>query len=303
MNIKNFISGYRSSFFRFLEKIPVPILAIVGGLFVYAIGSFPSLALISIIPFPFSPIALILFLYLFLRYFSGRLGDQKSSFVRFRKWAFRSIRLEGKVWVWALTAVLLFVLVVQSMFVVTFRIFEYDPQVMMTFQPGDHPLWILWLAAVASALIAGITEEVGFRGYMQVPMEAKYGKWVANIFVSVVFVIFHLNQGWTQPQMYLILFSGSILLGMLATASYSLIPGILAHFLVDIPNFSYWWSGIAGQFAYRPIVETGVDTHFLVWMAILILSLGLFLRTVARIKNERLHNERVNIGGLEAANT
>jgi membrane protease YdiL (CAAX protease family) len=300
MNKKNTISGNRSSFFRLIERIPVSIKAIVVGIVVYAIGSFPSLALISIIPFPFSVIALFLFLYLYIMYFSGRLGDQNSSFVKFRKWNFRSMRLNEKVWVLGFAGALLFVVVVQSLFVVTFRLFEYDPQVMNTFQLGDLPLWFLWLAAIASALIAGITEEVGFRGYMQVPMEAKYGPWVANIIVSMTFVLFHLNQGWAQPSMYVILFGGSFLLGMLAAASGSLIPGIIAHFLVDIPNFSYWWSDIAGQFTYRPIAATGIDAHFLVWMALLISSLWLFLLVVSRIRKERLHSATVNIEGLEA---
>lgn len=300
-NNNNTLSGTKSSLYRLIERIPVPIKAIVVGIVIYAIGSFPSLALTSIIPFPFSLIALFLFLYLYLMYFSGRLGDQDSAFVKFRKWNFRSMRLNGKVWAWGLAGALLFILVVQSLFIVTFRLFEYDPQVMTTFQLGDLPLWLLWFFAIASALVAGVTEEVGFRGYMQVPMEAKYGPWVANIIVSVAFVLFHLNQGWAQPSMYWILFSGSFLLGLLATASGSLIPGIIAHFLVDIPNFTYWWSDIAGKFAYRPITETGIDIHFLVWTAILISSLALFLLAVRRINKERLHAATVDIRGLEAA--
>ena len=45
-------------------------------------------------------------------------------------------------------------------------------------------------------LVAGITEEVGFRGYMQVPLEQKYGPGIAVLLVSLVFVVAHLNQAW-----------------------------------------------------------------------------------------------------------
>ena len=147
--------GTKSSLSRLIERIPVPIKAIVAGIVVYSIGSFPSLAVISFIPCPFSIIVLFLFLLLCVKYFSGRWGDKSSSSVKFRTGNFRSTRLTGNVWVWGVTGALLFVVVVQSTFVVTFRLFEYDPDVMTTFQLGDLPLWFLWLAAIASARAAG----------------------------------------------------------------------------------------------------------------------------------------------------
>ena len=173
-------------------------------------------------------------------------------------------------------------------YLVTFRIFEYDPDVMVTFQLGDHPSWLLWFFSVASALIAGISEEVGFRGYMQVPMESKYNPWVANTIVSVIFLLFHLNQGWAVPSMLPILFVSSILIGMLVFSSNSLLPGIIAHFAVDIFNFSYWWSDLAGKFDYRPISETGIDAHFLIWLTVFISSVVLFLLVAGKTKQERL---------------
>lgn len=92
---------------------------------------------------------------------------------------------------------------------------------------------------------------------MQAPREAKYKPWLANEIVSVVFVIFHLNQGWAQPFLVVLLFLSSILVGMLVMASGFLIPGMIAHFAVDIFNFSYWWSDLAGKSEYRPLAETG----------------------------------------------
>ncbi|MCJ7738235.1 MAG: CPBP family intramembrane metalloprotease [Anaerolineae bacterium] len=283
-------SRTKSSLSRLIERIPVPIKAIVVGIVVYAIGSFPSLAAISFLPLPFSIIVLFLFLFLYVKYFSGRWGDESSSSVRSRTENFRSIKLTGSVWAWGVTGALLFVVVLQSIFVVTFRVFEYDPDVMMTFQLGDLPLWYLWLAAIASALIAGVSEEIGFRGYMQTPLATRYRPWVANVIVSVVFVLFHLNQGWAQPALYGLLFVGSFMLGLLATASGSLIPSIIAHFVVDIFNFGYWWSDIAGEFEHRPISETGIDTHFLVWVAVLVSSLLLFLLATRKTESERLRS-------------
>jgi len=275
-------------FLQVLERTPVPIKAILAGAVVYAIGSFPSLIIISLIPFPLSIFILFLFLFLYVTYFSGRLGKRGFPSLKTRIENFRAIRLNRKVWFWGVTSAMFFVVWQQSMWVVTFRIFKYDPKVMLTFQLGDLPLGFLWFAAIASAFIAGISEEVGFRGYMQVPIEGKYKPWVANVIVSIVFLLFHLNQGWAQPSMYALLFVSSIFIGMLVIASGSLIFGIIAHFVVDIFNFSYWWSDLAGKFEYRPISETGVDTHFLVWIVIFFISSTLFLLATDRVKKERM---------------
>ena len=282
----------QSSWSRFLQRIPVPIKAVLMGITVYAIGEFSSLIAVGSIPFPFSVIALFLTLFLYLGYFSGRLGKKDSLSVRFRAENFRSISLSKNVWWWGVLAALVFVVVQQSMFVVTFRIFEYKPEVMLTFQHQirDLPRELWWFYAIVSALIAGIAEEVGFRGYMQIPLEKKYKPWIANTTVSVIFLLFHLNQAWAEPSMYGILFLSSILIGMLVMASNSLIPGIIAHFAVDIFNFSYWWSNLAGEFQYRPIAETGMDGHFLVWIGVFISSFVLMLLIIDKTKQERLRS-------------
>jgi len=282
--------GSQSPIAQFIKKIPVQIKAILLGIMIYTLGSYPALVANSIIPFPFSLIVLFVILFIYLKYFSGRLGIKGPLSVSFRTENFREIRLSGEVWRWAILGALIFVVIQQSMFVVTFRIFEYDPDVMVTFQLGDHPSWLLWYFSVASALIAGISEEVGFRGYMQVPMESKYKPWIANTIVSVIFLLFHLNQGWAVPSMFPILFVSSILIGMLVIASNSLLPGIIAHFVVDIFNFSYWWSDLAGKFEYRPITETGTDVHFIIWLVAFILSVMLFLLVARKTKQERLNS-------------
>ncbi len=72
------------------------------------------------------------------------------------------------------------------------------------------------------------------------------------------------------------LFGISVLWGILARVSGSLIPGMISHTVADIVNFSYWWTDVAGTFDKRPISETGIDTHFIVWFAVLAASLALF---------------------------
>lgn len=286
------------SLLKLITRIPVPLKALLAGIMVYAIGSYPSLIIISIVPFPVSAILLLLYLFIYIKYFSGNWGDKTSVNARARSKYFRALRIPGTVFWWGLMGALLFVIWQQSLWEITFRIFEYDPEVMETFHLGDLPLIMLWFASIASALIAGISEEVGFRGYMQVPMENRYKPWVANVFVSVFFLIFHLNQGWAEPSMFILLFGSSILIGMLAMACGSLIPGIIAHFLVDIFNFTYWWSDLAGSFELRPVSETGIDAHFILWLTSLVISLFLFLLITRKTKKERLQSAAVVTGSI-----
>ena len=55
----------------------------------------------------------------------------------------------------------------------------------------------------------------------------------------------------------------SVLLGLLAWSSRSLIPGMIGHGLMDVGLFAYWWTGIAGSFHQLPLAQTGMDLPFL----------------------------------------
>jgi membrane protease YdiL (CAAX protease family) len=171
---------------------------------------------------------------------------------------------------------MLVVVVMESGFVITFRILKFPAEAWaLGYDFSAVPLWLAWLLIVMAALVAGITEEVGFRGYMQVPLEKRYGSVVGITIVSIVFIVSHLNQAWAPPVLFL-LFAISVMWGILAYTSGSLIPGIISHTVADIFNFSYWWTDVAGRFDKRPIAETGIDAHFVVWVLIFVASVALF---------------------------
>jgi hypothetical protein len=76
-------------------------------------------------------------------------------------------------------------------------------------------------------------------------------------------------------------------MGILAYATGSLIPSIVAHVVLDVFNFSYWWSDVAGRFAKRPLAETGIDAHFILWGLVLGASLALLVWTLHKINVAR----------------
>jgi membrane protease YdiL (CAAX protease family) len=264
-----------SAMLRFWQRIPVVIRAIVSGLFVFAIaGSVARMVVLVLIPAPWSVVVMGGVLWAYWKYFSGSWWPKSTAEARSNR--FRATGLSAGVWKWILMAAMLVVVVFESGFVVTFRILEFPAEAWaLGYDFSAAPLWLAWLLVVMAALVAGITEEVGFRGYMQVPLERRYGSVVGITIVSIVFVVFHLNQAWAPPVLFL-LFAISVMWGILAYTSGSLIPGMISHTVADIFNFSYWWTDVAGTFDKRPIAETGIDAHFVVWVLVFVASVALF---------------------------
>ena len=260
---------------RFWERIPVVVRAIVLGFLVFAIvGSVAWTAILILIPAPWSIVVMAIVLWIYLRYFRGSWWPKATA--EARRVRFRATRLSIGAWRWSLIAALLAVVVFQSSLVVAFRIIEFPAEAWaLGYDFTDAPIWQVWLFILMAALVAGITEEVGFRGYMQVPLEKRYSPAVGITIVSIVFVVAHLNQAWAGG-ILIILFAISALWGVLAYVSGSLVPSIISHTVTDIFNFSYWWTDVAGTFDKRPIAETGIDMHFIVWVLIFLASIALF---------------------------
>lgn len=262
-------------------RIPIIIRAVVSGLLVYGIcGLVAWMSVLAFIPVPWSLVVMWGVLVLYLKYFSGSWWPKSTAQVRSEN--FRAVKLSANTWKWSLITALLIVVVIQSGLVVTFRIVEFPAEAMnIGVDFKAFPIWQVWLYITLMASVAGITEEVGFRGYMQVPLEKRYGPVFGIIFVAIMFMILHLNQAWA-PFVLFHLFLFGAMWGILAYASGSIIPGIFSHVVGDIFSFSYWWTDVAGTFDKRPITETGIDTHFIVCVLILMISIILFVWTVRK---------------------
>ena len=161
---------------------------------------------------------------------------------------------------------------------------EFQPETFKIFRSvTDSPAWMNWSLIIMGSLVAGICEEVGYRGYLQKPLEQKYGPAMGISITSLVFVIIHLHQAWASGLVLVQLFVVSFLAGYLAYASRSLLPGIIAHIALDIINFSYWWSDVLGNFEHKPIGVTGIDGHFIGTVSMVILSTVLFLLVIRKL--------------------
>lgn len=272
---------------NFWNRIPVAIRAIVTGLLVALLGIILWDIDFTFIPSPWSLLTMILILWAYVKYFSGGWLPTKNAVIR--RINFRNIKLSAKEWKLGLIAAMLFVVVFQSSFVVTFRITQF-PEFAFKSQYkllDNLPTWLAWLTIIVSSLVAGVCEETGFRGYMQVPLEKRYGAIWGIIITSLFFFLLHLDKNWA-PLIIGHIFFASILLGLLAYNSGSLLPGIIGHTVMDICNFSYWWSNVAGNFEKKTIFVTGLDVHFTVWCLIFLTATIFFFFTVFNLKKIRI---------------
>ena len=262
-----------SPIIRLWQRIPVLIRAIVSGLFVTFVGVGAWLLCLAVIPAPWSAVVMGGILWLYWKYFSGSWWPRSTAVARSQN--FRSVKLSTAVWKWSLAGTFLFVVILQSATVLTFRLIEFPAEAAADYGLDALPVWVAWITIIMASLVAGICEETGFRGYMQAPLEERYGPAVGITIVSIMFTVFHLNQAWAQPVLFQI-FAISTLFSILAYTSGSLIPSIIGHTIMDIFNFAFWWTDLGGDFEWQTIAVTGIDLLFITAVLTFVVSLVLF---------------------------
>ena len=267
-------------------KLPISLRAIISGLLIALAATNVWPLLLLNLGVPLAAFAEAIFLALYLWWAGG--GGPPRTTQAARATAFRRGRLSPTQWSWGLIAALFFAATIHASIVLLFRFVSFP---MAVFRHGYDLSFIAslplrWLAVVVSAISAGICEETGFRGYMQRPIEQRYGAPVAILISSLFFMALHLTKGWATPGMVPIVFGAGVLLGLLAWSSGSLIPGMIGHAVMDIGLFGYWWTGIAGDFTARPITETGVDQPLLIACAAFATSFLIVLLAISRLRRQ-----------------
>lgn len=136
--------------------------------------------------------------------------------------------------------------------------------------PLPHiPMHSLIALAVMSAVAAGIPEEVGFRGYVQVPLERRYGSVFGVLFVAFVFALAQLNHGLSIFLPFDFLFG--VVFGILAYRANSLLPGAVLHSAFDVILFVAG-RRIAAALSAKPVIwSSGSDVCFWVWLVTFVL--------------------------------
>src|SRR3984957_11174594 len=193
-------------------KLAISLRAVVSGLFLAVISLNVWPVLLAILPLPLAAAAEAAFLLSFLWWVAG--GGPPDSTKSDRAASFRSGKLSVMRWVWGLCAALFFAVTVHASIVLLFRVVPFP---VAAFRNGYdlsfiHSQFLKWTAILISAVSAGICEEIGFRGYMQQPIEQRSGVLPAVLISSLFFMAVHLTKAWATLGMIPIVFGAGLLL-------------------------------------------------------------------------------------------
>src|SRR5262245_18922096 len=178
------VSALRSLWIR----VPIVVRAILVGGIAALLGTSPWAFLVSLnlrhgsaVPWAVAPTALYLWLYVW--YARGK-GWPRST-AEARRATCRWNRVPEEVWGPALFAGLTGLVSVLLLQGVLGRLVRLPQQ--QDIDPTKYPLGTVFLWVLMSSLVAGVTEETAFRGYMQRPIERRHGPVVAVLVTGVLF--------------------------------------------------------------------------------------------------------------------
>lgn len=256
------------------QRIPVLARAVVAGLVVQIVGVMPFMALVqlnmTILPaVPWSAVVELILLFVFVRYFRG--WGWPYSTQTARRSYFRANRVPpamlGPVAVSAgLLGLTIFLLVILGN-----QIVSLQAEAIGSFtQLVEGPPVTAFAVLATLALATGIVEEAAFRGYMQVPLERRYGPVAGILIVAVAFSLVH----FPPMQIFALYLIGAIGWGFLARLSDSTIPGMVAHGLVDFVFFMWILADTDSVVALleSSVLDSGPDSSFYLVIGLTVLS-------------------------------
>jgi membrane protease YdiL (CAAX protease family) len=254
------------------ERLPVWFRAIVTGLVVagvptilWAVVATVNLRFTPLVPWAAPLMAVILWIY--WRYLSKTRGDQ-----------LRAAPLTPRVWRLALLGGGLAVAAVWASFAALRDVLH------IAAPSGDAshiPVWTIVATILMLAIVAGVSEEAGFRGAMQVPLERAYGPATAIAITSVVFTLVHLTHGKAIVPFLPFYFVVAVIYGLLAYLTGSILPTIILHAAGDALMFGLQY--LAVRIGAPPIAKTGAISPLFVAATLILAALAFVIcRLLAR---------------------
>jgi membrane protease YdiL (CAAX protease family) len=251
---------------KWLDKVPLELRAVLAGVLVISAGTVPWAILVSLnvklLPaVPWSAVVMGFYLRLLLKYLNGWGWPRELSEIR--RHSLRIARPPQPLWRWSLIAGGLAALSLRAIADVARRLSPHPGQDLVPPEMlAKYPFATVLLLLLTTAAVAGIAEEAGARGYMQAPLERRYGPLAAIGIVGLIFALMHYRPDapdlWPWLLFVPLYFLASIIFGVLAWQTNSTLPGMIWHFLFDAAGMlRYWWGGIP-----KSVWEVGYDSMF-----------------------------------------
>jgi len=223
-----------------------------------------NLKVLPMLPWAVLPMAVYLWLY--WRYIGGRIGCTATAETRRENLRANPLALE--VWTLAIVSGLIGFGALLALTAVMARLMPMPASAQIVFPP-TMPLATGAVLLVMASVVAGVTEEAAFRGYMQGPIERRYGLAIAVMVNGAAFGLLHFpNHPDAVVQMLPYYIAVAAVYGGLTWATNSILPAIALHVGGDIWSLGRLW--ITGRPEWQrsgealPLVwDRGVDTSFL----------------------------------------
>jgi membrane protease YdiL (CAAX protease family) len=258
------------------------ILAVVTGIIVLLAGNVPWAALLSLNlrvakVAPWAILAMGIYLICYWKYIGGRWGSKTTAGERAAN--LRANPLSPEIWGASLASGLLGFATIVAMLVSMGRVVDLPPSAPLTTPPG-MPSITAFLLLTMSSVVAGVTEEAAFRGYIQGPVERRYGLALAIVINGAAFGLLHFPNHpaavWRMLPYYIAV---SAVYSGITWAADSILPAIVLHSGGDVWSLGRLW--LTGRPEWqlatpaKLIWETGVDGGFLFSVAAFVLLAGL----------------------------
>lgn len=216
---------------------------------------------------PWAAVIMAVFLYFYWKFLKGWGWPQSTSAAR--RASLGAHPLSPSVWRWSLFAGGLGLAASIALFIISRRLILWP-------QPprpdlSHIPSYTILPSLLISAAVAGISEEAGFRGYLQGPLLRRYGPAIGIAATSFVFGLAHLSHGAFVPAILFDIGWGA-LYGLLTYLCGSILPAVLLHSGADALEFLVAWK--FSPAAPKPLVWVTGPNSFFWFLCVLVILLG-----------------------------
>src|SRR5688572_971828 len=183
---------------------------------------------LKVLPFlPWAVLPTAVYLWLYWRYIGGRIGCAATA--ETRRESLRANPLALEVWALAIVSGLIGFGALLALTAVMARLMPMPASEQIVFPPTmPHATGAVLL--VMASVVAGVTEEAAFRGYMQGPIERRYGLAIAVMVNGTAFGLLHFpNHPDAVVQMLPYYIAVAAVYGGLTWATNSILPAIALH--------------------------------------------------------------------------
>lgn len=254
-------------------RLPLALRAIASGVLVFATLQFGWNALVQlnmsiwpVVPWH-APLGLV-YLWVVFEFFNDRWGVRSTR--EARRQSMRARRMSrAELGATSVAGIAVLVFLISFLMLTPHLIQIQDDGIDLQNLPWWNQISILLMIAI----VAGVSEEAGFRGYIQGPLEHRYGPVVAIGMTAILFWMAHLNDPSAVVLLPTLLVAG-ITFGGLAYCARSIIPGILVHAAVDVVLLVGSKLELGSRSLWEPplVAVAGPGAEFLTLLALMAVS-------------------------------